>query len=171
MTESRAVSDDLNQLVWTMTSNSGRHRVSFQTTVDAEPVESTLLCSLTMEGAFWQRDRSATDADVVDDLLICFKQILVDVHALKAFHAQLLRWEHERAHFAVQLGSQARGAQSLSVSVGEDPSLIFNSEKPAFMICYRDGTTMETRWSFVVDQSCVRICIEALEEALGRWKR
>lgn len=156
------VEHDDNRKLWSISSASGRERFLCAVLSDA-PYQGVLVCSLRVEGSFWDRSRHLSSADIIPDFDVCLAQVLVDVECLEDLRKRFEEWLRAGTHFECRLNASKSGGQELIVSVGADPGLIYVDAKPAFMIEYSAGAFMTGKWSFIVDQSCVRLAIEALE--------
>jgi hypothetical protein len=163
---------------WSMPSNSGWYEMR----CSARPRSARrgiVPCELSIEGRFWQRDRALSSASLTQDFHVALPQIMIDVSALETLHDLLVEWQGNWRRVEVELGvpagdprisemEAAAGDQRLSVLIGESPELISSAQKPVCTIRYDNGPRMSGQCSFVVDQSCIRICSEGLREFIGR---
>lgn len=149
--------------LWTMHSASGRARISC-TFVAHSHEAGALVCGFGAAGEFWPRGHIARSADTVTDFHVTLPQVLIDLASLKLLRERLVEWQVNPSGFALELGVSGKGDQRISFAIGRDENLIYSADKPACTLAYTCGSAMEGRWSFVVDQSCIRLCAEALGE-------
>jgi hypothetical protein len=129
--------------------------------------EGQLTGSLTLERQMWQRDRPLRDAALIRDFRIELPQVVLRIDSLRRLRQRLAEWQVNPAEFTCKLCDSNAGDQQLSMSIGRDERLIADLFKPAFIIAYDCGPSMNGRWAFLVDPSCIRLCAERL----GRFLR
>jgi hypothetical protein len=148
---------------WSMPAASGRARFGC-TFVAHSKATGALVCRVEASGEFWPRGDIDRSADTVTDFHVTLPQVLMDLVALKLLRERLVEWQVNPSSFALELGVSGNGDQRIAFTIGRDESLIYSVDKPACTLTYACGSAMEGRWSFVVDQSCIRLCAEALGE-------
>jgi hypothetical protein len=144
-------------LAWTMPSNSGRDAAMF--TVRGVGCAGQLVCEVAIDADFFALGRSAL-RPIVPDLRLRLCQAIVDTEEFRALLADLRRWEAERTPFRRQLSAD-QPSPSLSVELDVRDGVICTPEQPVFNVHY-ETTLTRIEHGFVVDQSCVAICIESL---------
>lgn len=100
------------------------------------------------------------------DFAVLLPQVVVSNVALKDLRRRLVEWQINPSDFVCDLGAGTGGDQALTLSIGRDSELIYSVGKPTCALTYRCGASMSGRWAFVVDQSCIRLCAESLNEFL-----
>lgn len=148
---------------WTMLSASGRARVNcaFVTHLQ-EP--GALVCGVEASGEFWPRGQVDRSAGTVTDFHVTLPQVLIDLASLKSLRERLVEWQVNPSAFTLELGLSGKGDQRITFAIGRDENLIYSLDRPACTLTYACGSAMQGRWSFVVDQSCIRLCAEGIGE-------
>jgi hypothetical protein len=126
-----------------------------------------MICSIEVSGEFFERGVAKSSAEVVPDFKVSLSQVLIDPQAIRVLRDRLLEWHTNPASFEVGLGTSKEGDQSLSLSLAQDPQLLYEIHRPACIVTYGSPSSMHGRWSFVVDQSCVRSCADELRKVLA----
>ena len=153
---------DKERFQWTMPSASGRARITCAL-VGYSKYPGTLLCEVETSREFWPRGHDGCGEGTVPDLQVNLPQVLINLASLKSLRERLVEWQVNPSAFALELGA-AKGDQQLTLAIGQVQGLICSVEKPACTLTYACGAAMQGRWSFVVDQSCIRLCAEAMAE-------
>jgi len=148
-----------NKICWSMPAASGRARIDCALLARSEKSDA-LVCQVNVIGEFWPRGRIEPGTDTTNDFHVALPQVLVDFKSLKSLRERLVEWQVNPSDFSVALGVQGEGDQRLTLAIGHDDNLIYSAGKPACMFTYACGSAMQGRWSFVVDQSCIRLCAE-----------
>lgn len=146
---------------WSMPASNGRARIECALIGRSEKTDA-LICVIEIVSEFWARGRIEMGGNTTNDFRISLSQVLVDLSSLKSLRERLIEWQVNPSDFRLQLGAQGDGDQRLSLSIGHDENLIYAAGKPACIFTYESGSSMQGRWSFVVDQSCIRACAEEL---------
>jgi hypothetical protein len=154
---------DMSRKSWSITSASGRGKVVCRTVGRAKSA-GKLVCSFEVEGIAWQRDRALSEASQTTDFRVELPQVVVQTDLLKSLRQRLVEWQSNPAEFVCELCDAAEGDQRLALSIGRDDDLIYSAGKPACILTYACGASMTGRWAFVVDQSCIRLCAESLDQ-------
>lgn len=157
--------DDNLSLHWSMLASSGRSRFDCAFIMRSQKSDS-LVCALGISSAFWKRGIVDNGAEIVNDINVELPQVLLDFKAIQIFCAKLNEWLQNGNQFAIDLGATTEGDQKLRIGLEIDENLLCTTLKPAFTIHYSSGSVMQARWSFLVDQSCIRICAEEIQNAL-----
>lgn len=143
-------------LAWTMPSNSGRDAATF--TVRGVGSAGRLVCEVAIASDFFALGRSAF-GPIVPHLRLRVCQAVVDTEGLRALLADFRQWEADRTPVRRQLS--AGGVPLLTVELGPRNDVICTPEQAVFNVRY-ETTLTHLGHGFVVDQSCVAICIESL---------
>lgn len=151
---------------WHMRSSSGRIGFSCRL-LRASLKTRSVVCELGVTGQFFRRGVTASSGDLVPDFDVRLSQVMLDVQALQNLRDRLVEWHTNPGAFEVELGTSEEGDQRLSLALAQDPNLLFEVHKPACVVTYFSPSAMQGRWSFVVDQSCVRSCAEELRDFLA----
>lgn len=146
-----------------MPSSSGRARIECAL-VERSENSNALVCRIEVIGSFWPRGRIKPGTETTSDFHVVLSQVLIDVQALKSLRERLLEWQVNPNDFDVALGARDEGDQQLMLAIGRDDSLIYSAGKPACVVTYACGSVMQGRWVFVVDQSCIRLCADGIDE-------
>jgi hypothetical protein len=150
---------------WSMPSANGRTRIDCSESLDGRRV-ATCICSFEIEGLSWQRDRALEVANLVRDFTVQLPQVVIDLEALKELRERLIEWQVNPSDFICSLNVGTVRDQTLTVSIGRNPDLIYDVGKPACTLVYHCGASMSGKWAFVVDQSCIRLCADSITEFL-----
>lgn len=129
--------------------------------------EGWLLLEIVIEGDFWAR--GATDFPaypLVSDHATTLGQVMLSEQSLTALVAHLKEWQSSYRAFEVDL-SVAGNSQKVLFSIGRSDALICSADKPVFTIIYDNSPSMYGQWSFIVDQSCLRIFCESLVRSMS----
>jgi hypothetical protein len=148
---------------WSLSSSSGRNDINCTFLRRSEKPDA-LLCQIQVTGEFWQRRVKQQPTDLTSDFEVVLSQVLVDIDALKSLREKLVEWQVNPSSFSVELGIQSGGDQRLSFSIGQEKTLIYSADKPAVTISYSCNASMESKWAWVVDQSCIRLCAESIRD-------
>ncbi|MGJ7529171.1 hypothetical protein [Variovorax sp. GB1P17] len=98
------------------------------------------------------------------DFHVTLPQVLINLVSLKSLRERLVEWQVNPSAFTLELGLLGKGGQRITFAIGRDENLIYSVDKPACTLTYACGAAMQGRWSFVVDQSCIRLCAEGIGE-------
>jgi hypothetical protein len=121
------------------------------------------VCRIQIWGEFWWRGRSAV-TDVINDYQVVLSQVLLDIASLKVLREYLADWQINSNSFNVELSTQDEGDQKFILSIGRDDRLICSVDKPVCTLSYECPSAMNGCWYFIVDQSCIRMCMESIDE-------
>ncbi|QSI33331.1 hypothetical protein GNX71_28705 [Variovorax sp. RKNM96] len=155
---------DKERFQWAMPSASGRARISCAL-VGYSKDPGTLLCEVETSREFWPRGHDDRSQGTIPDLQVKLPQVLINLASLKSLRERLVEWQVNPSAFTLELGA-AKGDQQIAFAIGQVQGLICSVDKPACTLTYACGAAMQGRWSFVVDQSCIRLCAEAMAEFL-----
>jgi hypothetical protein len=146
-------------------SNSGRITTEVEL---AGGDDSTRILRITMRSEFW--DRSSGDLrELQPQYDVTLHQIISDLTRLRDLRDYANAWLKDQASFVIDLAVVRD--QSLRLSVGPSKALISSRDKPVFRLTFRSGPAFKTEWSYVVDQTCIRLLRDELEGALQRDRR
>ena len=154
---------DEESVHWSMSASSGRARIAC-TFVACSQKPSVLICGVEACGEFWPRGHSDHSAGTVIDFDVKLPQVVISLDSLKALRERLVEWQVNPSSFALELGASEKSDQRITFAIGRDENLIYSVEKPACTLTYACGSAMQGRWSFVVDQSCIRLCADGIGE-------
>lgn len=147
---------------WSIASSSGWMRLILSAPM-AQVRLAAVPCSVKLESDFWQRDRDAQQPKLTRDFDVRLHQVLIEPQSFGILRNKLDVWLTTAAEFEFQLGTHSPSDPLLIVSLGMVPDLICTHGKTACTFNYKSAPNMDAKWSFVVDQSCVRACIESLD--------
>lgn len=151
---------------WSMSASSGRSYFRCTFITRSEKFEN-LVCSLIISSDFWRRGLVDFGKELTNDLKIELPQVLLEPEAVKALQLKLNDWLENGELFTIDLEAREEGDQKLRIGIELDKNLLCSTSKPAFTVAYSSGSIMQGRWSFLVDQSCIRSCLEEIIESLG----
>ena len=167
MTDQHADAAATGRATWGIDSNRGWSHFECARVADV-PRTGHISCRVQLWGEFWDRNVPTAAADLVPDFRIDLPQVLMAEESLRALHDHFDHWLTSYEHFDCELVPDDAGGQSLVVSVGKREDMIYTRDKPAITFTYSAGFSMRGEWSFVIDQSCVWLCRDALKEFLHR---
>lgn len=147
---------------WSLPSNRGME------SLECEIVGSThhdMVCRFTIVGEYWNRAEE-TAREVTEDFRVVLPQVIVARDALGSLRQSFVGWLEEERSFSCTLQPTDGGGQVLEVGLGDDPRFIRSMHKTVFTFSYCSGLVMTSGFSFVVDQSCVRMAMEGLTDCL-----
>jgi len=148
---------------WSMPAASGRARIHCTFVAYSREI-GALVCGIEASGEFWPRGLGDRSGSTVADFQVALPQVVMDLASLKLLRERLVEWQVNPSGFALELGVSGKGDQRITFAIGRDENLIYSVDKPACTLTYACGSAMQGRWSFVVDQSCIRLCAEGLGE-------
>jgi hypothetical protein len=151
---------------WSISASSGWIQVTCSAPA-CSARRGSVVCALSISGQFWQRDRDLAAASLTRDFQILLPQVVLELKALERLQEMLTDWQASRDDVEAAL-TGAAADQHLSFSIGKDDGLIYTPDKPACTVRYECGPAMSGRSSFVVDQSCIRICSEEIRDFISR---
>jgi hypothetical protein len=151
---------------WEMPASNGR--TQFKCSARERSVDHrTVVASITLEGDFWQRDRPLKLAAFTREFSMTLPQVVLNLEALIGLAKMLEEWQVSKRSFEIELATK-ESRQQLLFRIGEDEGLICSADKPACTLSYHSGTMFDAKATFVVDQSCIRICSDTLNDFIGR---
>ncbi len=148
---------------WTVTSDSGWRHFKCTRTSQARQGD-TICCSLLVCGRFWDRNE-VENKSLVADFRVELPQVLISAERLKLLLSEIDRWLVEQEDFECAISSP-NGGQEFTVTVDREPSFVYSIGKRAITLRYGNGEAMVGKWSFIVDESCLRICRDGLIDFL-----
>jgi hypothetical protein len=163
------------ELQWGIMSSSGREHFGATFLSAAESAEATLLLtSAFIEGSFWPpqefEDESAGAARSLSlDYHVALPQLVLDRIKLEEWTDELESWLSTPKE--ISLGLSGDRHQIFDISIGVRPDTICSIDRPVFSLSHASRSFAIGRWSFVIDQSCVRCLLEGLHQALSRGQR
>ncbi|MFT3777049.1 MAG: hypothetical protein QM772_02020 [Ottowia sp.] len=152
-----------DRIFWSLRSNNGRSRIEC-TLVGRSEKSAALICRIDVAGEFWHRGGANIGPGMTNDFYVTLPQVLLDIRSVNSLYEHLIEWQRDKKSFIVSLGVLNEGDQKVEISIGRDENLIYSIEKPACTFTYACGSSMQGKWSFVVDQSCIRLCAEDIGE-------
>ncbi|WP_439450809.1 hypothetical protein [Stenotrophomonas sp. ATs4] len=136
--------------------------------LECEVVGSTdrdMVCRFTIVGEYWNRAQEGA-REVVEDFRVVLPQVIVARDALGELRQAFAVWLEEERSFSCTLQPIDGGGQVLEFSLGDDPRFVRSTHKAVFTFSYCSGLVMTSSFSFMVDQSCVRMAMEGLTDCL-----
>lgn len=129
--------------------------------------QDMLLASLTINGKFWNRQRSMhsiSEAELADDYFVCLPQTILSEARLNEFLNRLETWLNDFSEFEIDISGSTD--QSLSVFIGQREDFISKPDRPVFSFKY-NTSRMKGEWCFVTDYSCINLLLQELQNALA----
>jgi hypothetical protein len=157
------------QIYWSMPSANGRSQFRCAPIGRSEK-SAALICQLDIFGEFWPRGRINSGTKTTEDFHVVISQVLIDFKSIQSLRERLVEWHANPSEFMIVLTSQDEGDQQFKLSIGSDSKLLFSVWKPACVLTYECGSSMQGRWSFLIDQSCIRLCAEELGDFIRQVK-
>ena len=157
--------DDEHLLNWSMPSSSGRSQFYCTLLRHSERIGNSV-CALKIKSDFWRRGSKEAGMEMVSDLNVELSQVLLSQVAMHALQVKMNEWLEGGYLFEIELSAIGEGDQKLIISLENDVNLLCTASKPAFVVNYSSGSVMQARWSFLVDQSCIRICTHEIQSTL-----
>jgi hypothetical protein len=154
--------DDRNTRQFEISSSDGWDSIRFGLTNGR--LNQEVVVSISAGARFWDRRVHLEDnPDLVDDFAVTFHQAALSRTRLLGLLDELRAWMVENKTIDVELvdGSLPR----VRIFVGALDDLISSTSRPVFVLSYSD-TRIESSIKFVVDQSCIRLFMDGLEQAL-----
>lgn len=145
------------QTLMDIPSNSGYHHLRLRRSLYA-PAEGGIWARLRLIESTGDRSQDM-EMDWIHGSRFVIGRILVSVQALREFRQNLICWLDHPRDVTADLGLRY---EEWSLSIAPSAELISSVDKPVFESVYRDSHTY-TRFRFIVDQSCIRICAESLD--------
>ncbi|HEL4111662.1 TPA: hypothetical protein UM343_001804 [Stenotrophomonas maltophilia] len=147
---------------WSLPSNRGMENL------ECEVVESTgreMVCRFTLVGEYWNRAPEG-GREATEDFRVVLPQVIVARDALEGLRQSFIDWLDDGGSFSRALQPADGGGQVLEVGLGDDPRFVRSTNKAVFTFSYFSGLVMTASFSFMVDQSCVRMAIGGLTDCL-----
>jgi len=108
----------------------------------------------------WDRMVALEDAQVVDDFVVTLLNVRSAVKRLATFANSLERWLTTSEQFEVELSEGPH--QRVRIGVGKRAGVLCSTSKPAFYGEVDGGVLERCEWSWIVDQTCVRMAMDEL---------
>jgi hypothetical protein len=150
---------------WCLPDSSGRDRLigEFRDIYKGPDGQAILCVAISISGEFWRLPIS--DPQLADDYKVCLPQVLCNWQAVDELILELGEWLDRPKPIKIDLASKIRGHQTFSIEFSKTHRLITTGEKPACTVTYSGTNFLQGVWSFVVDQSCIRIFHDELRAA------
>lgn len=154
---------------WNLSAASGRDSLSGDFRWQTLSKYGTLvLCTeVALKGMFWPPLDKAEASDVMLDYSVFLPQVIWDWKAVDELIVEMDEWLESPKEISVDLCARNIGSQSFRVSFGLSDRLISSIQKPACSIVYVGTVFRHGEWSFIVDQSCIRIFRDELRRSLN----
>jgi len=151
---------------WAIRSNSGRELFAASFLEEKHVQGATLLLtSAIIHGEFWRAPEFETSNDATPDFQVSLPQLVLDKAKLDEFSDELERWLEKPKEISLSLSGN-HPHQALDVSIGPRSGIISTMDKPVFSLRYASGSFELGKWSFVIDQSCIRCLLDELTPSL-----
>ncbi len=148
---------------WLLPSNDGWNKFTgkiIEKRIDSN-YESIFLVSISIEGSFWQRNKQVKYAELHPDFLVHLPQVNITETALKNLIDSFEQWLMIPYEFSIELSGVE--FQSLLLNFCVDKNYICSIDKPVCKIQYSAERMSAGEWNFIVDQSCIRLFKEDLD--------
>lgn len=152
---------------WEVVSSSGREIVDCRF-LDYLNDHSKIVCSLEAKGFFFDRAKRDFSPPFQLDFHVTLPQVLLDIESIVILRDKLTRWIEKYEEFDLSIGTRAHGDQSLLISLGKAHGKIHSQLKPVLTFSFVCPSSMDGKWSFIVDQSCIGIWAHELSQFLSR---
>jgi hypothetical protein len=128
-------------------------------------VNEEILCRIVGTGDFWARSKNfeTESAKLVDEFRLEFNQAVLAKEKLALFKEKLGQWFESPDEIRMEISPSKYPL--ISVSIGESADFVSSATKPVFSLTYKDSR-VETKLSFVTDQSCLHLLLEDLNKLL-----
>ena len=145
-------------------SSSGRESVTFSmgkrcTTANGE----RLAASVRIQGLFWDRAIDIEEARLTEDYQFYVPQVMLIPSELDLLIRSLSSWLDSPREICHELGDGQD--QIVKLSIGRIDELICQFDKPALTLEYSGGSCRCTRFSFLVDRTCIDSFFRELQRA------
>ena len=154
---------------WNLSSSSSREYLAgtfLRKTKDKS--DSTLILStITVAGQFWSSPvfcETAKNNSVSDLYAVALSHVVLKQSLVEDLIAELAEWLEKPKELSVDLSADVYEVFSISFEISK--KLISSLEKPACTVTYASGSFQVGKWSFIVDQSCMRIFYDELKLAI-----
>ncbi len=127
--------------------------------------EALILMEISITGESWQRDKNdINEAEITKDFISILPQVVTKESSLKKLVAELDRWLFSPLDISIELSGV--DCQSFQIAFGVNDGFICKPEKPVCTIRYAGGRMKIGEWNYVVDQSCIRLFRDGLNQIL-----
>ena len=153
--------DENDNQSWSLTANSGWKRFSCSASGILDN-QLDIVCAIGISGDFWDRGVALDIASLKEDFHSVFPQVILSREYLSALCKKLDAWLELPEEFSCDLSEPTRSYQEIIFSLGRRPEFISSIDKPVFELQVIISPTVVSKYAFIVDQSCIRICRDEL---------
>lgn len=146
-----------------MQSNRGWNSTSFKIHGKGRTDEDIVL-TIDVLSKFWDRSVEIASSNVIVDSSFRLEQVICKRENLRRLSNHLNKWLENHAQFLIELTDSSE--QSLLVSLGPDTEMISSSDKPLFSCHYSATPSLEIKWKYIVDETCIRSLSEDLNKEI-----
>jgi hypothetical protein len=129
-------------------------------------MNDSIIIEIEVLSRYWERHVEIKNSKLVDDYSVRLEQVFCKIDNLRQLLNFLNEWLKNRASFSIELTDSSD--QVLSLSLKPDAKTISSLDKPVFFVNYSAGPSVEIKWKYVVDQTCVHRMCDELDKALDR---
>ena len=149
-----------NPFRFSIPSSSGREELKFA--FDTSPAPSIQIACF---ASFWDRAQGFTPGTaVLPDFEWATHQTPLSMASLRSLATNLETWLMTQEPFELTLSTSI--GQSCSIAVGPTDTFICSKRRPVVTLRVALMPEFTVTTAFVVDQSCLRICLQELKHAL-----
>lgn len=152
---------------WSLSAASGRDVLSgdFRRQTLSKSGSIVLWTEITLKGMFWPLLDIAAATDLMLDYSVLLPQIICTWKTVGELIVEMDEWLEHPKKISIDLCAGIEG-QSLLISFGPSDRLISSMQTSTCSIVYAGTVFRRGEWSFVVDQSFIRIFRDELRRSL-----
>ena len=148
---------------FSLPSSDGHFSAAWKVTF-ASKTKELLVLEMNLQRTFLDRTQEPINAAFVPDASIALYQIVSSWQSLRTLREHLHDWLATQAAFSIHLADDP--GQSLRVGLGLRDDILCSAHKPVFEAEYNAGPAVQTKWAYVVDQSCIQLMLDELGSLL-----
>lgn len=149
---------------WHLPASSGRNELSgefFAQRVD-DSAAQIVFSRIELKGAFWPRFSNDPGSKETPDYSVTLHQVVLRRERLDLLIGRLGEWMRAPLELSVEMGKTPGNDQGFEISIGRADGLMSTADRPACTVRYSSGAFALGTWSFIVDQSCIKVFLDEL---------
>lgn len=153
---------------WHLPASSGRNELSgefFAQRLD-DSGRHVVFSRIELKGAFWPRFSNDPGSKETPDYSVTLHQVVLRREQLDLLIRRLAEWMRAPLALSVEVAKTTGNDQSFEISIGQVDGLMSTADRPACTVRYSSGAFAHGTWSFIVDQSCIKVFLDELTDSL-----